>query len=706
MSSDNEFVFNMSGAILPAPGHKDKPPAITGPLRERKHVREYFVRRRAELSRELAPIHASDDPHTCTHCEATIIDLGQFRASSVVLLCDSLEAAIERAAAKCAFFEWLVDLLVKRRLTSDPAALFQGDACAEINFGIRLAPWNRGLPMSIGIWVDFIESDGEFHSEELPVGNLYAYANEDDLAASHVPSRPYEPNKGSQKSISFLRENLKNCLANHPKCRLAFADTTASEAENILVQDLPTRLLHLDTGGLFIRLVTVAQLSARDKTMISRRGYASLSYCWGGPQPYCLTNKTMETLTQGIDVTILPHTLRDAVKASTSLGLEYLWIDALKSRFRECLCIMGITRPIGDTFEAGPFRVSLATPEGLGSIQLSRYTSPPPEPIASRGWTFQESLLSRRLVVYGSREVCWTCNTVTGTYGGPNAMSVSKYSTVNGELLGTTRNLTNILEYPWQSAWSDMVRQFMTRRLGVESDKLRAIAALASRMAHEAEKQGISVIYITGLFVNPQSIVSWVNSLLWRVDSPKRAGTYRAPSWSWACVDGDWGGAPGSVLPFPFDIKKVEFDFKVTDFAVEPTLPSAPFGSIQSAYLIVQGWVKRLSGNLDIVTRFSRPRLIIQGGKDRTELGLYVLGDTVEDVGLIQTAATGQQSRFELYLLELIPPLLWRGRPSVGLILRGRIDESLVRVGTYVLYAKAEFLESFFDELAKDLRLV
>ncbi|TGJ82437.1 hypothetical protein E0Z10_g6316 [Xylaria hypoxylon] len=303
MSSDDESVY-MSGAVLRAPGHKDKPPEITVPLRERKYVRD-------------------------------------------------LEAAIERAAAKCAFFEWLVDLLVKRKLPSDPAALFQGDACAGINFGIRLAPWRRGLPMLIGIWVDFIESDGEFYSEELPMGDLYAYANEDDLAASHVPSRPYEPNKGSRKSISFLRENLKNCLANHPKCRLALADTTASEAENILVQDLPTTLLHLDTGGLFIRLVTVARLSVRDKTMISWRGYASLSYSWGGPQPFCLTNKTMETLTQGIDVTILPHILRDAVKALSSLGLEYMWVDALyinqddaldKSKFPECLCIMGIAR--------------------------------------------------------------------------------------------------------------------------------------------------------------------------------------------------------------------------------------------------------------------------------------------------------------------------------------------------------------------------
>lgn len=515
-------------------------------------------------------------------------------------------------------------------------------------------------------------------------------------------------------------------------------DTVTSEAESILVEDLPTRLLHFDTGGLFIRLVTVPQLSIAAKARISQRGYASLSYCWGGPQPFCLTKKTMQTLTQGIEVSILPNTLRDAITALSSLGLEYIWIDALCIKQDDSLdkeleisrmslyyghntvtisaasaaaCTEGFLSSslIDDTFVAGPFRISLATVGGLGSVQLSRYTSPPPEPIASRGWTFQESLLSRRLVIYGTREVYWTCNTMTGTYGGPNAMSESRYSTVDRQLLGTTRNLINILEYPWEFAWSDVVTQFMTRRLGVESDKLLAIAALASRMADEAEKRGTSLIYIAGLFVCPKSIISWAAALLWRVDSPegtKRAGTYRAPSWSWACVDGAWGGGLGIFSPLPFDLKKYEFDFQVTDFVVEPRHPSALFGSIQSASLFVKGWVKRLDSSLEMMTKFSYPQIIIQAERDRTKSGLYVLGDTADDVELIQAVVKGQENELEVYILELIPPFFSRGKPSVGLILRGRIGESIVRIGVYVLYAKAEFLETFFDSLAEDILLV
>ncbi|KAJ3572746.1 hypothetical protein NPX13_g4943 [Xylaria arbuscula] len=675
MSSGDER-FYMSGAAIPAPRYKDKPPAITVPLRQRKHVREHFVRRRAELSRQSAPNFAGDDPHTCAQCENIVIDFEQFIKSEVIPICDNLEAALGRAAAGCAFFEWLVDLVVKRELPSDPTTLFQGDACAEINFGVRLTPWSRGLPMRIGTWAEFIEQDGKFLSEELEGGKLLV---------------------------------------------LALTDTVTSDAENISAEELPTRLLHLDTSDNLIRLVNVALLSLGDKGRISRSGYASLSYCWGGPQPLCLTDDTIAQLTQGIDVSILPPTLRDAVTALSFLGLEYIWIDALCikqdddvdkeleisrmslyyghntvtiSAASAAACTEGFlaSSSTSGTFAAGPFRIPLATPEGAGNVQLTQFTKPPAEPIASRGWTYQESLLSRRLVIFGSREVYWTCNTVTGTYGGSDAMSQSKYSTVNSQLLGTTRNLSNILEYPFKFAWSDVVKEFMTRQLGVESDKLLAIAALASRIAQAAEKQG-----------NP------ADQLLWRVDSPqgtRRAGLYRAPSWSWACIDGVWGGGLGVLSPLPFDIKKYEFNFQVTDFAVKPTHPSAPFGNIRSAYLIVQGWLKRLDGSMDTMTKFSLPDTIIRDERDGTASGLYVLADTVEDVELVQAVVRGKENKIEVYIIELIPPFFPRGRPSVGLVLRGRVGETMVRVGVYVLYAKLEALETFFDGLVEDIRLI
>lgn len=92
-------------------------------------------------------------------------------------LCDSLEVAIERATGKCAFFEWLIDLVTKKGLSSDPIALFRGDTCADINFGI--VSGNRpGDTMAMGICARFIELDGESRSEELEGGILLMHTDE------------------------------------------------------------------------------------------------------------------------------------------------------------------------------------------------------------------------------------------------------------------------------------------------------------------------------------------------------------------------------------------------------------------------------------------------------------------------------------------------------------------------------------------------
>ena len=93
-------------------------------------------------------------------------------------------------------------------------------------------------------------------------------------------------------------------------------------------------------------------------------------------------------------------------------------------------------------------------------------------------------------------------------------MLESKDSLVDSQAFGMIRNLANIFEYPFQSAWSDLVLRFMARRLSEESDKLPAIAALASRMVQKAEKQGSPVTYLAGLFLNTRSIVDWANQLL------------------------------------------------------------------------------------------------------------------------------------------------------------------------------------------------
>ncbi|KAI1811218.1 hypothetical protein GGS20DRAFT_563967 [Poronia punctata] len=739
--SDTDLQW-MSGAI-PTTGVKSKPPTSTIPLGEQEEIRAYFECVRAGSLGGQLPISGNHMSHTCSHCEDIIIESTDLEESALVLVSDGLEAAVKRANGGCAFFQWALGLLVPSDGSDDEeGSPFQGHTCADISFHLRFNPtWKEGMSMSFAVWVEFVKTNGEFTLEIMQQGHLHACTDQDDIAASYIPSRPPEPEKVSQRNVDFIRASLRNCLNHHPTCSLTSAGKNVTAPECIPPQDLPTRLLRIETRARTIKLVTVDELDDKSRSVISERGYASLSYRWGGPQPLCLTAHTIDGLMQGIPTSTLPRTLRDAIESCLLfLDLDYIWIDALCIKQDDDVdkqleiarmplyyghntitlsaasaetCTEGfLTSTMPDeAYVAGPFRLSLLTPEGLGSVRLSQSAVAPPEPIASRGWTYQESLLSRRLVIFGSRQVYWTCNAESGSYGGPDAKADSTYNTVDTRLLGTSQNLARILQYPWRDAWVEIVQQFMTRKLGVESDKLLAVAALASRMADEARAQDLRMTYIAGLFVNTQtSVVSWAEQLLWYVDSAsesKRPDKYRAPSWSWACIEGAWGSLR-ALLPLPWDIKKYEFDFQVTKVHVELSHVASPYGSIKSAFLTVQGWMKRVDSRLKGEVRFPAFHCYRLADHERTGADLLLFGDTNEDIELMKKSVmNGQNTEESVYLLELIPPFLPRRSPSVGLILKGGLEEPMKRIGTYVFYAdKAEILEEFFDGLAEDCRLI
>jgi hypothetical protein len=73
-----------------------------------------------------------------------------------------------------------------------------------------------------------------------------------------------------------------------------------------------------------------------------------------------------------------------------------------------------------------PFRC----PNGERSTVMILSSQPHTEPINTRGWTLQESLLSQRLLFYGSQQLEWSCRTVSKADGG--------YPTI--ELVGVNRS--------------------------------------------------------------------------------------------------------------------------------------------------------------------------------------------------------------------------------------------------------------------------
>ena len=79
--------------------------------------------------------------------------------------------------------------------------------------------------------------------------------------------------------------------------------------------------------------------------------------------------------------------------------------------------------------------------------------------------------------------------------------------------------------------WSEVVREYSGKKLTKFSDKLIALAGLATDLGNSRA----TVDYLAGLWSYRLR-----RGLLWRrlPSSPPRQPYYTAPSWSWASVDG------------------------------------------------------------------------------------------------------------------------------------------------------------------------
>ena len=86
---------------------------------------------------------------------------------------------------------------------------------------------------------------------------------------------------------------------------------------------MPRRLVKIETGQVKPSL----QLVEFSQPMI--QAYACLSYCWGTEKHAQTTRATLQQHIHGIEYEGLPRTIKDAIAVTKSLGLNYLWIDAL-----------------------------------------------------------------------------------------------------------------------------------------------------------------------------------------------------------------------------------------------------------------------------------------------------------------------------------------------------------------------------------------
>lgn len=158
------------------------------------------------------------------------------------------------------------------------------------------------------------------------------------------------------------------------------------------------------------------------------------------------------------------------------------------------------------------------------------------EPINKRAWTLQEQLLAPRILNYASDTLQWRCNA-----GAKNLGGVSRV-TNRGNILLTDLSRPILDADGALDQWYEVINRYSHREMSFENDKLPALAGIAQDYARY-----LRLGYYAGLWQYELH-----RQLLWRragsmSDQPPqnyswyhlRSPTqYRAPSWSWASLDG------------------------------------------------------------------------------------------------------------------------------------------------------------------------
>lgn len=202
------------------------------------------------------------------------------------------------------------------------------------------------------------------------------------------------------------------------------------------------------------------------------------------------------------------------------------------------------------------FRLSVLGPSGRPHPTFS--ISERHVPWMTRGWTLQEWLLSPR-VLHCGRERTWDCYetwyTESGwTYDSPSGVAGGHDDIEDGlvpQIFARMARLDpEIRGSALDTHWARLVEDFTSRNLTREMDKMPAVAGLAAKFMEHSRTKALRAKYLAGLWyyrgMNHFDRHSYPTSqlpmgLLWRrsaVGYMRSPAAYRAPSWSWAALDG------------------------------------------------------------------------------------------------------------------------------------------------------------------------
>jgi hypothetical protein len=452
------------------------------------------------------------------------------------------------------------------------------------------------------------------------------------LDAFNIGRHELEAELGSKVNFQVAKGWLHQCQKKHgAKCGGASPDPR-----------LPTRVIDVGKPG---DSPPSPKLLACGR---ARGQYLALSHCWGGHIETTLKTNCLDEFLTALPWARLARNFQDAIHITQNLGIRYLWIDALciiqdstddwavesgkmAALYEDALFTIAalsspgsshgiLLPPQQPTGATGQTDVQIrVSGNKMASLRIHRSDEEETlaklvvaSPMTQRGWCLQESVLSRRILYFGQQQIYWECG---GGYQAANGdPGRSAYPDQAAGVSALQEHLRSDAVQPSMSrpfstvrqlfskthprveapsaesrrqeilfAFYDICREYSRRGLTYGTDKLPAMSGVAKRL-----QAMIGGEYLAGIWS-----VGFREGLLWSAlpggSGVTRGGEYRAPSWSWASVDGEVVYYRAGFNPSFSPASRHADDVQLLDFDIQLKDGHVPYGQVTAGWALVQG---------------------------------------------------------------------------------------------------------------------
>lgn len=314
---------------------------------------------------------------------------------------------------------------------------------------------------------------------------------------------------------------------------------------------------------------------------------------------------------EGIDTTSFSPTVLDSIRVTLSIGLRYLWVDAfcivqdsshknlelvkMSSIYSGAVCTIcvmsaqaatkGFLKPAqsveNNTIATWNVNVCDAISNQAVALEIRSDLSGlihQSEPLLNRAWTFQEALLSPRLIMFSEgQRPTFRCSRSSLRSDGGIVSQIPRSLNYLGNVIARHQNELDPLSYKILDDWASIVKEYTGRSVTNEEDRFPALMGIVA----EWENRMSLGTYCAGLW--SKQIRYHLLWRPWRSISPRATHkSYIAPSWSWASRAHPVYYQPMGELCDDNDCTRV------LACDITPVDPRVPNGAIKSARLTIE----------------------------------------------------------------------------------------------------------------------